>query len=258
MNPNRPVIMSILQYQDEMTSGQMTVFELLDKLASFGLPGIELRRELWPNYQAELAAVRDRLLEMGVFATFGTFSTLFSPDANARKMLLHDMETAKALGASLLRIFPGAAPADTNDPAWAKALEAVKYATSLGLVLALENFGRTPGGHLSEMEHIINHIDSPTLKTNIDIGNYATHGEDVLAAIRSIGHRAVYAHLKDKVGTGSDATTYLGGGSLPMHDIITALNALPQKMIYCFEFAGGGEAGVRIEKSKAYLQMLES
>ncbi len=256
LNSNRRVIISILQYQDEIAAGSLTVFDLISKVISFGVDGIELRREPWKNYQAEVAPVREQLGAHGKFAVYATFSTLFSPDDNGRKLLMHDIDTARALGSPLLRIFPGAAPEDRSDPAWSFAKEAVEYAASLGVVLALENFGKSPGGTVREIAHILNAIQHPALQTNIDIGNYATNGEDVVAAIQAVGERAVYAHLKDKLGSQSDATTHLGGGDMPMREIMTALEALPQHIIYCFEFAGAGEADARIEKSLAYLRDL--
>jgi sugar phosphate isomerase/epimerase len=250
---NRPVIISILQYQDEIAAGTLTVFDLIGKVVSFGVDGIELRREPWGNYQAEVAQVREQLEAHGKFATYATFSTLFSPDGDAQKLLLHDIDTARALGSPLLRLFPGAAPEDRSDPAWNLAKEAVRYAASLGIMLALENFGKAPGATVREIAAILDAIPHPALQTNIDIGNYAANGEDVVAAIQTVGGRAIYAHLKDKLGGKSDATTHLGGGDMPMHEIMTALEALPQRIIYCFEFAGGGEADARIQKSLAYL-----
>lgn len=258
MNSNRPVVISIVQYLDELEAGTFTIFDLLDKVKQSGVRGVELRREVWANYQTELAAVRERLQADGKFATYATFSTLFSPTAEAQALLLHDLDTAKALGSPLLRIFPGDAPVDVTHPAWAKAREAVDYAEALGIVIALENWAKLPGGRLSEVKHVLDNISSPALKVNVDIANYAMHGDDVLEAIRVTGERVVYAHLKDKAGTESDATTHLGGGILPMREIVGALNALPQEVIYCFEFVGDGEADMRIEKSLAYLRDFES
>lgn len=257
-NPDRPVIISILQYQDEIAARTLTVFDLIDKVAVFGVDGIELRREPWRDYQIEVAPVREQLEAQGKFATFATFSTLFAPDDDARKLLFHDIDTARALGSPILRVFPGAAPDDLSDPAWSRAREAVDYAASLGIVLALENFGKSPGGTIREITHILNAIPHPALQTNIDIGNYATNGEDVVTAIQTVGGRAVYAHLKDKSGSKSDATTHLGGGELPMREIVTALESLPQRIIYCFEFTGDGEADARIKKSLSYLQALNA
>ncbi|NJN83581.1 MAG: hypothetical protein HC802_15725 [Caldilineaceae bacterium] len=75
----------------------------------------------------------------------------------------------------------------------------------------------------------------------------------MVAAIATVGERAVYTHLKDLTDDPDDALTYLGGGQLPLAAIMDALDALPQRLFYCFEFRGGGEAEARIEKSLAYL-----
>ena len=251
MKTTRPVIISVIQYINELESGTLKVPDLVAKLPDLNVDGIELRRESWANYEKELPAVRAQLEAMGQMVVWATGSTLFAPDAAAQKMLLHDLDTAKALGSPLLRVFPGAAPDDPDDPRWQGAIEAVAHATSLGIVIALENWFKLPGGRLSELKHILNHIPSPTLKVNIDVGNFAVHGDDVLEAIDELGPRVVYAHLKDNLEGGG--TTYLGAGILPIDAIVGALEALPQPVIYCFEFQGGGEAESRIAKSLAYL-----
>ena len=254
MKTKRPILMCVVQYAEELKSGTLTVSDLIGKLDSFAVDGIELRRELWANYANEVAAVRQQIEAAGKLVTYATFSTLFSKDHQAHNLLLHDLDTAKALGSPLLRVFPGAAPTDTSDSAWTAAIEAVAHAASLGIVIALENWGNLPGGHLSELTHILNHIPSAALKVNVDVGNYAMHGEDVLDAIETLGERVVYAHLKDKPDAAGMATTYLGNGALPMAAIIAALEALPQPILYCFEFDGDGEAESRIAKSLAYLK----
>lgn len=254
MNTNRAILISVVQYQAELESGKLTVSQLIDKLDKLGVDGIELRREVWPHYATELPAVRAKIESSGMLVTYATFSTLFNTTPEGHKMLMHDLDTAKALGSPLLRVFPGAAPSDPTDARWKPAIEAVAHASSLGLVIALENYGKLPGGHLSEITHILNHIPSSALKTNIDTGNYETHGESVVDAIQTLAERIVYVHLKDKADLRSDGTTYLGGGHSPLKAIMTALNALPQPILYCFEFVGGGEPDARIAKSLAFVQ----
>ncbi len=254
METKRPILICVVQYADELKAGTLSVSDLVDKIDKLGVDGIELRRELWANYANELPAVSEQIKASGKLVTYATFSTLFSKDHQAHKLLLHDLDTAKALGSPLLRVFPGAAPADTSDPAWTAAIEAVAHATSLGILIALENWGKLPGGHLNELTYILNHIPSAALKVNVDVGNYAMHGEDVLEAIKVLGSRVIYAHLKDKPVMNGDATTYLGAGAFPMDAIVAALEALSQPIIYTFEFDGDGEAESRIAKSLAYLR----
>mgnify|MGYP001073464645 CR=1 FL=1 len=250
----RPVYICVSQYADELQSGTMQVAQVIEKASLLGADGVELRPELWPNYERDLTATRQlaRSLKLGV--TYATRSPLFSPDAASQQALFHDVDTAIALGSPLLRVFPGQTPPDDDRAGWAGALEVVDRAASRRIVLALENYVGMPGGTLAEIAHILDRIQSPALGTNVDIGNYVVRGQNVLQAIRTVGDRAVYAHLKDRPADPEGAHTYLGGGTMPLHPILDALDALPQEMIYCFEFAGEGQPDERIRKSLAYLR----
>lgn len=249
----RPVIISLVQYQDAVADGRLRVLDVVEKAHQLGVSGVELRREPWAAYRSELRFVRQHLEELGMIVTYATFSTLFSSDTRSQEMLLHDIETAYLLGSPILRVFPGQTPGDAADPVWDRAWEAVDYAAARGVTLALENYGKSPGGRLEEVLYVLNCMQAPALQSNIDIGNYATHGEDVPAAVRAIGARAVYAHLKDLTGPPDETTTYLGGGTLPLNAILAELDRLSQPMIYCFEFVSGDDPDDRIAKSLAYL-----
>jgi hypothetical protein len=62
-----------------------------------------------------------------------------------------------------------------------------------------------------------------------------------------------YAHLKDRPADPAGLHTYLGGGMMSLGPILAELDSLPQEMIYCFEFPGGGDPDGRIVESLAYL-----
>ena len=252
-NPNRPVLISVVQYLDELEAGEITIFDVIEAAHRLGADGVELRREVWPNQDAEVSAARARIEELGLIVTYATFSTLFNDTAEGSEMLHKDIEMASVLGSPLFRVFQGPAPADDDNAGWAAGQAAVEHAASLGVTIALENYAHAPGGTLAEISRVLDHIQSPALATNIDIGNYAGQGQDILAAIEAVGERAIYTHLKD-VGEPDNDLTYLGGGALPMADIIAALDRLPQRILYCFEFRGGGDPEERIKKSLAYLQ----
>jgi sugar phosphate isomerase/epimerase len=255
---DRPLIISVVQYQDQLASGALSILDLVEKARQFRVDGVELRREVWPAYKTELPAVRARIQELGLLVTFGTFSTLFSPDEAKHQLLLEDIETASALGSPLLRIFPGATPPDDDTAGWAKAEQVVNHAAAHGIQLALENYSGTPGGTLAEIKHILERINVPTLKANIDIGNYPLHNQDVVEAIKTIGHRAIYVHVKDYSGTPSGPSVGLGEGILPLPEIVAALNALPQRIILCFEFGGGSDPDARIHSALALMRPLLS
>ena len=254
MNAHRPIIISVVQYMQPLESGSMTILDLVNKAAQLGVDGVELRREPWPAYASELPAVRARLQELGLLVTYGSFSTLFNTEPAAHALLLEDITTAHRLGSPLLRVFPGATPPQDDSAGWAKAQQAVAHAADLGIQLALENFARTPGGTLAEVAHILAHINAPALKANIDIGNYPLHNQDVIAAIQAIGDRAIYVHVKDYAGAPDAPATGLGEGTLPLPQIFAALDALPQRLILCFEFPGGDDPDTRIQNALAYLR----
>jgi sugar phosphate isomerase/epimerase len=244
----------MVHFEDELKARQHTMLDLVNIAHRLGADGIELRREPWPGQAEELAAVRRQAEALGLLIIYATMATLFNDNPAGEQALYEDIATAKALGAPQLRVFQGPAPDDLTDPAWEKARQAIDEAAGHGLVLALENYARTPGGTLAEIKRVLDEIQSPSLTTNIDFANYYGRDEDIFNAIQTVGSRASSAHLKDVADDSDDRLTYLGGGQLPMDRIMDALDALPQKILYCFEFRGGGDPEGRIEKSIAYLQ----
>jgi sugar phosphate isomerase/epimerase len=249
MRADRPLLISVVQYQTALADGTMQIAGVVDKARQLGVDGVELRRELWPAYSRELPAVRRQIEQAGLIVTFGTHNTLFSPDELAYQLLLQDIDTAKALGSPLLRIFPGATPADEDDPRWDQARRAVAHAADQGIQIALENFSGSPGGTLAEIVHILDRLAAPALRTNIDIGNYPLHNQDVVEAIRTVGDRAIYVHVKDVGAPPSAAQIALGAGKSPLADIFTALDALPQRLLLCFEFGGEPDPDGRIRQA---------
>lgn len=253
-NPNRPILISVAQYIDELEQGDVTIFDLIDLAKTLEVAGIELRREMWPDHAVQIPMAREKIEALGLTVTYATQATLFNADAGGENTLRQDIDTAAALGAPVFRVFPGKAPAADDEAGWARGQQIVDDAAAKGVMLALENYNWEPGNTLAEVKLILDQIPSPNLGTNIDIGNYDRNGQDNLVAIETVGHRAIYAHLKDRVADDSGDLTYLGGGILPMNTIITSLNRLPQRVYYCFEFRGGGDPQGRIEKSLAYLR----
>jgi sugar phosphate isomerase/epimerase len=258
MSTERPILISVIQYLPQLESGALKISEFVNKGHELGVDGIELRREAWPAYKTELPAIRKQIEDLGLLVTYATFSTLFAEDEAAHQLLLEDIRTAAALGAPLLRLFPGATPAQDSAPGWAKAREAVALAGSLGIQIALENFARTPGGTLAEVANILHKIDTPALRANIDIGNYPLHNQDPIAAIQAIGDKAIYAHIKDYGGSPTAGPVLFGKGVLPLADIFAAFDQLPQRIILCFEFSGGPDPDQHIKDAFALTKSLVS
>lgn len=242
-----------MQLEDELKSGERTVWELIDIALQTGADGLELRRETWPRLDAELAEAARRIRDAGLLVTYATQATLFDSPA-ASLQLRQDIDVAATLGAPLVRFFPGQTPPADDEPAWARAQEVVAYAAAQDTVIALENYARTPGGTLAEVHGALTRLASPALHSNLDMGNYPNHGQNVVAAIDTLADHIIAAHLKDKTANPSDPPIHLGAGVLPLEDILSALDRLPQRIYYIFEFRGGSDPVAGIESSLAYLK----
>lgn len=253
LTSKRPILISVMQFEDALKRGERTVWEVIDIARQVGADGVELRRETWPGLDRERAAVARYMADAKLLVTYATHTTLFDRSAQGQQQLCQDIETAATLGAELVRFFPGLVPEVDDDPAWMVAKEIVDYAAARGIIIALENYARTPGGTLAEIQNVLTRLESPALCTNLDIGNYPNHGQDVVAAIDSLADKIIASHVKDKTANPADPPTVLGAGILPLPDILQALAQLPQRIYYIFEFRGGDDPVARIEHSLAYL-----
>lgn len=251
---DRPILISVMQYEDELNAGALATRDVIAAAARLGADGVEVRPEFWRDKKRELPAARELVAAHGLIVTNATRVTLFGDAPGHAATLRGEIDDTRALGAPQLRVFSGPIPADDDAAGWAAGAAAVQYAASRGIALALENYAWTPGGRLAEMAHILSRLTHPALGANVDIGNYGRHGDDPLAAIATIGSRAVSAHLKDQGAAPNFESFPLGGGALPLGAIIAALEALPQRLLYCFEFRGGGDPDARIAASLAYLR----
>lgn len=247
----RPILISVMQYEDELDRGALSVGDVIVTAARLGVAGIEIRPQYWRDRARELPAARDEIARHGLLVTYATMTTLFSADPEDATRLRQDIDDAQLLGATQLRIFQGPAPADDDTVGWAAGRALADYAATRGITLALENYSGLPGGTIGELARTLDRL--PTLAVNLDIANYARHNEDVLTAIARFGARAISAHVKDQEPTAPWTSYSLGGGELHLARIFPALEALPQRLIYCFEFRGEGDPDGRITQSLAYL-----
>ncbi|MEZ4633922.1 MAG: sugar phosphate isomerase/epimerase family protein [Caldilineaceae bacterium] len=196
--PQRPLLISVMQFEDDLKSGKRTVFDVIEAARRLGADGVELRRETWPAWEEELPAARQRIEDLGLQVTYATHATLFSDDAEGLQTLREDIDAAAALGSPIIRFFPGQLPEADDDASGAVGRELVDYAEDHGVVIALENYARTPGGTLAEIQAVLDRLQTSALMTNIDIGNYWLHNQDTVDAVHAVGDRAVSAHIKDQ------------------------------------------------------------
>ena len=256
MPHHRTVFMSTNQYEAELRTGTASFLDVIRVAKRQGLAGIEFRDVYWKNAERDIPEVKAALADHGIWASYASFTTLFDATVN-RDALHREIDIAASIGSSLIRLFPGQTPALSDTNAWSAAKQMVAYAANHGVTIALENFAGTPGNRLSEAKTVFDNIDSAALRCNLDIGNYASNGQDPIEAIRVLATRIASSHLKDVKQTESGkATTYLGDGQLPLADIMAEFDRLPQLIVHCFEFGGNGDPEGNIVKSLAVLSRI--
>ncbi len=254
----REIFVSAVQFDAQLTSGSAGVLDLAPVAAAVGARGVEYRDVYWKDKTAELPAVKRQLAELKLKAAYTTATPLYSGEPAAQRQLLRDVEDARDLGAVLLRVTLGRRPGPAEVKTHYAGRMAVERAAALRVRLTLENNSAEPGHLLSDVKATLDTFSCRFLGTNIDFANYVATGQDPLEAIRGLARWINYVHAKDarKTATGWQST-YLGNGSLPLREIIGALDATGKTVPFCLEFPGGDDPEGSIRKSLEFLKTLD-
>ncbi len=253
----RDILICGVQFDAELKSGSMSVLELAPTARRLGAQGVEYREVYWKEKERELPAVREQLETLGLRCTYATFTTLFNRDPARQRQLMTDLDDAHALGAPMMRVFRGERPGDGREDAGMveAALATATRAASYGMRLALENFVGPGGTQMTEIKETIERLANAAIGANIDTSNYVVNKQSPMDAIKLLAPYIIYTHLKDVHQTPEGPKpTYLGNGTLPIGEIIAALDATGRDFPLCFEFGGGGDPEGAISKSIAYLK----
>ncbi len=255
----RDILICGVQFDAELKSGAMRVLDLAPMAAKHGAQGVEYREVYWKDKAKDLPAVREQLDAMGLKRTYATFTTLFNRDPAKQRQLLQDLEDAHALGAPLMRVFRGDPPGDVpqDRPILDAAREVIDRAAQYGMRLALENHIGAFGNHMNDVKGTIDRLKTPVLGANIDTSNYVINHQNPVDAIHLLAPWIIYTHLKDARDTAEGLrATYLGNGTIPIGEIVAALDQLGRDFPFTFEFGGEGDPEGAIAKSMAYLKAL--
>lgn len=108
-------------------------------------------------------------------------------------------DTAYLLGSPNLRIFAGWAPKERHKELWPKVVKSIRecaeYASKKGITLAIES--HNGGGYLPtsvETLKILNDVNSPWVKLNLDTGNY--QDKDMYEALKRSMPYTTHMHAK--------------------------------------------------------------
>ena len=256
-----PVLMSCVQFDQALKSGESPVTDLASIARRLGVDGVEYREVYWQDKERELPAVRDQIAASDLRVTYCTFTPIFNADPEARARLLQDIDDAAALGSPLLRVFIGirdmpASPAEGQE-VWEGARAAVERARERGVRLALENHINVLGPRWTQVHAVVTALSSPALGVNIDTSNYVQNGEPLMTAIEELRPWIAYSHLKDVRREGdSYAVVPLGEGELDFAAILDAYAVAGAPFPLCFEFPGGADPEAAITSSLDHLARL--
>ena len=257
--PAREIFISAVQFDEQLKSGSTRVLDLAPVAVAMGVRGVEYRDVYWRDKGAELPALKRQLAQLKLKAAYTTMNPLYDPDPARQQQLLRDIEDARDLGAVVLRVNlgrrPGPGPADANTHYAGRM--AVERAAALRIHLTLENNSKAPDHRLADIRDTLDTFSCRFLGTNVDFANYAATGQDPVEAIRALARWTNFVHAKDARKTAEGwQSTYLGDGTLPLKDVIAALDATGNRPPFCFEFPGGGDPEGAIRKSLEFLATL--
>lgn len=191
---------------EQLSSAKFTLEQFIDFCAEQNLDACELTayyfpKEITPEY---LLSLKERTFRLGLDISgtaIGNNYCVADPAARETQLqMTRDwIDYSAILGAPAIRIFAGTKPAsDTEEAARERCVsainEALQYAATKGVVLALENHGgitATP----EQMLKIIEAVEpSPWFGVNFDGGNFQT--DDPYASLAQIAPYAKNAQIK--------------------------------------------------------------
>jgi sugar phosphate isomerase/epimerase len=171
-----------------------------------GAQGVELLDYFWRDRAVELPQVKQQVADAGLaLAVYSIGNDFFQPDKEAWAQQLADLkegvDVANQLGTRVLRVFSGNAKPDytlEQGLGWIVdgLAQGAEYAGARGVTLALENHGLM-AGRSDQVRGIIETVNSPSLRANLDTGNFLLVNQDPTTAARELADLVALVHLKD-------------------------------------------------------------
>jgi sugar phosphate isomerase/epimerase len=202
-------------------AGRIDLPGFIDFVANQSVGGVELLDYFWQDEAAEIPAIKRRVKDAGLtLAVYSIGNDFFQPDAEARARVLaelhHGVDVANQLEVDRVRVFSGNAKAGYELAAGLSWLidglaAGAAYAQARGVTLALENHGLM-AGRSDQVRQIIETVNSPALRANLDTGNFLLVGQNPTEAARDLADLVALVHLKDFRRAHPDETTHVYTG----------------------------------------------
>ena len=173
----------------------MTLFECIAHVAELGFDGIQIDlTHLTSHDPAYLKELRSAAQERNLYVEYG--SAYLAEDSGVQ-----ELRVASSLGAPLMRTFMGFSRFERGTDVAGETSRAVTLlrslapqAADLGIRIALENHCDAT---TSELQQVIERVDSPTVGVCVDLGNFMIHLENPVAAVKQLAPYIINTHFKD-------------------------------------------------------------
>lgn len=205
-------------------SGKMNLagfVEFASQQQENGAQGVELLDYFWRDRSEELPKVKRQIADAGLaMAVYSIGNDFFQPDRNMWEKQLAELragvDTANALETNTLRVFSGnAKPGYTLDDGLSWIVDGLaagaEYAHTHGVTMALENHGLM-AGRSDQVRNIIESVNSPALRANLDTGNFLLVNQNPTDAARDLADLVALVHLKDFRRARPDETEHVYKG----------------------------------------------
>lgn len=190
----------------------MELSECFELARSLGIPFVEVNcsrgvpKHLSPKANLEEAKQMSKIAQsFGVKVVALAASNDFTAEDKAAwkehvEAIKYVVDLAETAGAEVVRIFAGWTK-KIDDASFERAAKGIRevgnYAKTKGISIAVENHGgiTAKGEQCAKLLELVG--DLPNVGLKYDLANFAYYGEDPLYALKAIGKRVVYCHLKD-------------------------------------------------------------
>ena len=239
----------------DIRSGKMSAYEWYEMAARLGLDGIEmydayLPQQDEPTWRTVAERVRSLGLEVSMFTGYGDVT---NPDPAGWQagldQIKQGVDAALAFGTSIVRVVAGACyDSITREDHIANAARglsaALDYAVPRGISLAFEDHPSF-GTRIEDFVAIIDRVDRPELKVNLDTSNPMVSGQSAVDLVGLVKDRVVHVHVSDR--SAELGHTVTGEGVVDFPTIFRVLKREAGFDGWLSSEAGGtrGESGIR-------------
>jgi len=209
-------------------------------IASLGYPGVQLRSNIVPQFEARPGALADELAKRHLtFVALSSGAVSIDPAAEAQQVPLHagHAKFLKACGGLYLQCTddrPKRALVPADYQRLGRLLTEIgKRTADLGIALGYHNHMGTIGEKPNELDWILDAADPNYVKLELDIAHYQQGGGDPVKAIHKYADRLLFLHIKDvqdmpgaSGGPGSYRFVELGRGKVDVKGVFAAMREI--------------------------------